>query len=57
MARRCARMSWRTPCAAKGDKCYNCASPDRICNTLCVYMKKEQSMEMEIVLVGEKLGY
>jgi len=51
------RFGFRTPCAAKGDKCYDCASSDRICNTLCVYMKKEKSMEMEVVLIGEPLGY
>ena len=51
------RFGFRTPCAAKGDRCYNCSSPDRICNTLCVYMKKEKSMAMEAVLIGEELGY
>ncbi|MBO5493038.1 MAG: lactate utilization protein [Pyramidobacter sp.] len=51
------RFGFRTPCAAKGGRCCNCASPDRICNTLCVYMKKEKSMAMEAVLIGEELGY
>lgn len=51
------RFGFKTPCAARGDRCYDCSSPDRICNTLVVYMKKEKSMDMEAVIIGEKLGY
>ena len=51
------RFGFKTPCAVRGDRCYDCSSPDRICNTLVVYMKKEKSMDMEAVIIGEKLGY
>ena len=51
---------WRkqkaTPCAERGDRCYNCASPERICNGLLIEFKKMSNMEMEVVLVGECLG-
>ena len=51
------RLHRKTPCAAKADKCYNCSSPERICNALVVHYKKMNSMDMEVVLVNEDLGY
>ena len=30
------RLGRKTPCAAKGDKCYDCKSPERICRALAV---------------------
>ena len=51
------RLKRATPCAAKGDRCYNCSSPERICNALVVFWKSVYSMEMEVVLVDEELGY
>ena len=51
------RLQVDTPCAAKGDKCYDCKSPDRICRALVVYWEKPKSMDMEVVLIDEDLGY
>lgn len=51
------RLKRRTPCAAKADKCYNCSSPERICNGLVVLYKCMRGMEMEVVLINEDLGY
>ena len=51
------RLGRKTPCAAKGDKCYNCNSPERICRGLVVHYKKIGSMDMEVVLVDQELGY
>ena len=51
------RLQRRTPCAAKGDRCYDCDSPERICKGLVVHYEKIRSMEMEVVLVDEELGY
>ena len=51
------RLGRRTPCAAKGDRCYDCKSPERICRALVVYWEKPNSMDMEVVLVDEDLGY
>ena len=51
------RLGRKTPCAVKGDKCYNCSSPERICRGLVVHYKKMNSMDMEVVLVDQELGY
>lgn len=51
------RLHRKTPCAVKADKCYNCDSPERICRGLVVLYKKMTSMDMEVVLIDEELGY
>lgn len=51
------RLQVDTPCAAKGDRCYDCKSPGRICRALVVYWEKPKSMDMEVVLIDEDLGY
>lgn len=51
------RLQLRTPCAVRGDKCYNCASPDRICNGLLIQMKKMNDIDMEVLLIDEALGF
>ena len=51
------RLGRKTPCAAKGDRCYDCDSPERICNGLTVHWKKMNGAEMEVVLIDQDLGY
>ena len=52
------RLGKKTPCAVKGDRCYDCQSPDRICRSLAVLLEKPLCIEhMEIVLVEQELGY
>ena len=51
------RMQKKTPCAVKGDKCYDCKSPDRICRGLVVLWKKPMAAEYEVVLINEDLGF
>ena len=52
------RLNRNTPCAAKGDRCYNCKSPDRICNGLVVLWRKTGGIgEAEVILVDQELGY
>ncbi|WP_297720679.1 lactate utilization protein [Intestinimonas sp.] len=51
------RLGRKTPCAVKGDRCYDCKSQERICRALVVYWEKPNSMDMEVVLVDEDLGY
>lgn len=51
------RLQKKTPCAVKGDKCYDCKSPERICSALVVYWRKPSSMDFEVVLVDEDLGF
>ena len=51
------RLNRKTPCAVKGDKCYNCNSPERICRNLSVFWEKPTGAEYEVILINESLGY
>lgn len=51
------RLNRKTPCAIKGDKCYDCNSPERICRSLSVLWTKPTGAEYEIILINEELGY
>ena len=50
------RLGKRTPCAVRGDRCYDCNSPDRICNGMLLYLHKMSVVDAEIVLIQENLG-
>ena len=50
------RLGKKTPCAVKGDRCYDCKSPERICRGLAVLWGPMMGMETEILLVDEDLG-
>ena len=50
------RLGKKTPCAVKGDRCYDCKSPDRICRGLVVLWGPSLGVETEIVLLDEDLG-
>lgn len=52
-----ARHGFKTPCAVKQDKCYDCKSPDRICCGQMIYYQKMRNIEMEVVLINEALGF
>lgn len=51
------RLKRNTPCALHADQCYDCKSPERICNALVVFYKKIRSMDVEVILIDEDLGY
>lgn len=52
------RMGLKTPCAVRGDRCYDCKSPERICNGLVVLWGRPKGIEsMEVILIDEELGY
>ena len=51
------RLGTRTPCAARGERCYDCKSPQRICRGLVVLWEAMKGCETEVVLVDEELGY
>ena len=51
------RLGVKTPCAVKGDRCYDCKSPERICRGLVVLWEAVKGCETEVVLVDEVLGY
>lgn len=55
--KRAQSMGKKTPCAEKADRCYDCSSPDRICQGLMVVWGKPNTMKhMEVVLIQESLG-
>ncbi|MBE6564800.1 MAG: lactate utilization protein [Ruminococcaceae bacterium] len=51
------RLGRKTPCALRGDRCYDCDSPERICRHLSVLLEKPTGAEYEVILIGEPLGY
>lgn len=50
------RLGKKTPCAVKGDRCYDCKSPDRICRGLVTLWGPMMGMETEVILVDQDLG-
>lgn len=50
------RLGKKTPCAVKGDCCYDCKSPERICRGLVVHWGPMMGREAEVLLVNEDLG-
>lgn len=50
------RLKLNTPCAVKGE-CFECSSPQRICNVTTIIDKKPSETEMLIMIVNENLGY
>ncbi|MBQ6847515.1 MAG: lactate utilization protein [Clostridia bacterium] len=51
------RLGMKTPCAVKGDKCYDCSSPDRICRGFLTLELPPMGTEVEVVIINEDLGY
>ena len=53
------RLGRKTPCAVGEEmKCYDCKSPERICNGLSVLWRKLGGTKLcEVVLIKEELGY
>lgn len=49
------QKGYKTPCAEKG-KCYDCNSPDRLCNITLILEKKPLSTDISVVLINEDLG-
>ncbi|MBR5177638.1 MAG: lactate utilization protein [Lachnospiraceae bacterium] len=37
--------------------CYDCKSPNRICGSLLIHMKKPYGMDAEVVIIDEDLGF
>jgi len=51
------KLGKKTPCALKGDKCYDCTSPERICRALVVLWGPPKGFQkVEVVLVNQALG-
>ena len=52
------RLHKNTPCALKGDRCYDCQSPERICRGLTVLWGPLMGAQVtEVLLIEEELGY
>lgn len=52
------KKSSLNPCVTLEEKCYDCGSPDRICNALTIYYKKMRNMQtMEVIIINESLGF
>ena len=51
------RLGVKTPCAEKGERCYDCKSPARICRAMSVFWAAPRGTSVEVVLIGEPLGY
>ncbi len=50
------RLKLKTPCAQKADKCYSCASPQRICNATCI-ISRPTCCQAWLVIVEGNFGY
>ncbi|MDY6906263.1 MAG: lactate utilization protein [Thermodesulfobacteriota bacterium] len=50
------RLDKKTPCAETG-VCYECSSPDRICNTWVITEKAFPKGRIKLVLINEDLGF
>jgi hypothetical protein len=37
--------------------CYDCKSPQRICGSLLIHMKKPYGMDAEVIIVDEIMGF
>ena len=52
------RLQRKTPCAVKGDKCYDCNSPERLCRGMTVLWQASNGIgRTEVVLIDEDLGF
>lgn len=52
------RLGKQTPCAVKGDRCYDCDGPECICRVFSVMRKPVTAVKRyEIVLVEKNLGF
>lgn len=50
------RLKAKTPCAKKGDKCYDCNSPGRICRVTMITDRAPFGMNSEIIFIDQELG-
>lgn len=51
------RLNRKTPCAVRGDRCYHCKSPEKICRNLSILLERPAGAEYHIILIDEDLGY
>ncbi len=51
------RLGSKTPCALKGDKCYRCNSPERICRVTTITTGVPLGMEVHLLILAGDWGY
>ena len=51
------RLGRKTPCAIKGDKCYNCESPDKICCVTTIMTNPTFSNPCYVIIIAGSYGY
>ncbi len=54
--KRAQQTNAKTPCAVKGDKCYDCKGPGRVCRGLVTIFMPMLMQEFEVILIDEDLG-
>ncbi len=50
------RLKLETPCAHT-EKCNDCSSPQRMCNITTIIEKRPSKTDIEVIIIGEELGY
>lgn len=50
------RLKLDTPCAHTG-KCNDCRSPQRMCNVTTIIERKPSKTDLEVIIIGQELGY
>lgn len=50
------RLNRPNPCTVTGE-CMDCQGPTRICNVTTVMHKKPPSSDIEVIIIGEELGF
>lgn len=50
------RLKLNTPCATN-EKCSDCSSPQRMCSVTTIINKRPSKTDLEVILVGQELGY
>ena len=50
------RLNKKTPCAVTG-RCSNCQSPDCICSQIVITRRSHIPGRIQVILIGEELGY
>lgn len=51
------RTRAHTPCAERGDRCYNCDCPDRICRATLILDRAPNRTPSKILFIDEDLGF
>ena len=50
------RQNFKLPCAVTGDKCFDCNSPQRMCNATVIMDRAMRNLPMEVIFIDQDLG-